>query len=67
MKRQPLALTTAGEHYLTSCQIEEKTPKTRVCYRQKLGRFIRWQGGEVADLGLERERKFVRRPEPLGA
>ncbi len=66
MKRQPLALTTAGDHYLTSCQIEEN-PLDAGVLPAEARPLHPLAGRAVADLGLERERKFVRRPEPLGA
>jgi site-specific recombinase XerD len=59
MDKSDLPLRTAMEHYLMACRTEGKTPKTLFDYRNKLARFVEWQGGTLGGLDLATGRVFV--------
>lgn len=59
MDRSTLPLAQVSQHYFTSLRTEGKTPNTLRGYKEKLGRFVRWLNGTVADVTLERSREFV--------
>jgi site-specific recombinase XerD len=59
MDRGTLPIDQVAKYYITACRTEGKTAKTIHGYEEKLGRFLRWSGGTLAEFTLERAREFV--------
>ena len=49
MDRSTLPLAQVARHYFTACRTEGKTANTLRGYEEKLGNFVRWLDGTVAD------------------
>lgn len=57
--KKQILLNRLVEEYLLVCRTEGKTPKTLRGYREKLGRFCRWFGGNLGGFTLQAVRTYI--------